>query len=192
MLLARARPARAASSTAAGYGADTLSTHALMRGGVLQLHRWGLLDDVVAAGTPPVRRTTFRYADDVHRRSTIKPSHGVDALYAPRRTVLDPILVDAAAAAGAEVLLRRHRHRRRRATPRRGHRDRGPRPVSAAVRVPAPASSSAPTASGRRSPSWRRRDERVGTRRQRVDLRLLGRPRDRRLRVGLPPGAAPA
>ena len=34
------------------YGADTLSTHALMRGGVVQLHRWGLLDAVVAAGTP--------------------------------------------------------------------------------------------------------------------------------------------
>ena len=26
------------------YGTDTLSTHALMRGGVVQLHRWGLLD----------------------------------------------------------------------------------------------------------------------------------------------------
>ena len=26
------------------YGADTLSTHALMRGGVMQLHRWGVLD----------------------------------------------------------------------------------------------------------------------------------------------------
>jgi flavin-dependent dehydrogenase len=33
----------------------------------------------------------------------IKPAHGVDALYAPRRTVLDPILVDAARAAGARV-----------------------------------------------------------------------------------------
>ena len=31
----------------------------------------------------------------------IKPAYGVDALYAPRRTVLDPILVDAARAAGA-------------------------------------------------------------------------------------------
>jgi 2-polyprenyl-6-methoxyphenol hydroxylase-like FAD-dependent oxidoreductase len=43
------------------YGTDTLSTHALMRGGVLQLSRWGLLGRVIAAGTPPVRRTTFRY-----------------------------------------------------------------------------------------------------------------------------------
>jgi 2-polyprenyl-6-methoxyphenol hydroxylase-like FAD-dependent oxidoreductase len=83
------------------YGADTLSTHALMRAGVVQLHRWGLLDEVVAAGTPAVRRTTFHYADQ-QVTVTIKPSHGVDALYAPRRTVLDPILVDAAVAAGAQ------------------------------------------------------------------------------------------
>ena len=84
------------------YGADTLSTHALMRGGVLQLHRWGLLDRIIDAGTPPIRRTTFRYAHD-EIVVTIKPSHGIDALYAPRRTVLDPILVDAAVAAGADV-----------------------------------------------------------------------------------------
>jgi 2-polyprenyl-6-methoxyphenol hydroxylase-like FAD-dependent oxidoreductase len=82
------------------YGADTLSTHALMRPAVVQLHRWGLLDAVVAAGTPPVRTTTFTYADD-QVALAIKPSHGVDALYAPRRTVLDPILVDAARQAGA-------------------------------------------------------------------------------------------
>jgi 2-polyprenyl-6-methoxyphenol hydroxylase-like FAD-dependent oxidoreductase len=84
------------------YGADTLSTHALMRGGVLQLARWGLLDEVIAAATPPIRRATFRYGDDVVPIA-IKPAHGVDALYAPRRTVLDPILVDGAIAAGADV-----------------------------------------------------------------------------------------
>jgi 2-polyprenyl-6-methoxyphenol hydroxylase-like FAD-dependent oxidoreductase len=84
------------------YGADTLSTHALMRLGVVQLHRWGLLDAVIAAGTPSVRRTTFTYAD-TSVPVTIKPSHGIDALYAPRRTVLDPILADAAADAGATI-----------------------------------------------------------------------------------------
>jgi flavin-dependent dehydrogenase len=84
------------------YGADTLSTHALMRGGVLQLHRWGLLDRIIDAGTPPIRRTTFHYAhDDVS--VVIKASRGIDALYAPRRTVLDPVLVDAAVAAGVDV-----------------------------------------------------------------------------------------
>lgn len=83
-------------------GCDTLSTHALMRGGVLQLARWGLLDRLVAAGTPPVRAATFRHsARDV--TVPIKPAAGVDALYAPLRTVLDPLLVDAARAAGATV-----------------------------------------------------------------------------------------
>ena len=101
MLLAR-RGLRVLVVDRARYGADTLSTHALMRGGVLQLSRWGLLDDVIAAGTPPIRRATFRYADDVVP-ITIKPSPGVDALYAPRRTILDPIIVDRAIAAGADV-----------------------------------------------------------------------------------------
>jgi flavin-dependent dehydrogenase len=86
----------------AAYGSDTLSTHALMRAGVLQLRRWGVLERVIAAGTPPVQQATFRYDDQVVPIA-IKPSHGVSALYAPRRTVLDPILVDAAVAAGAEA-----------------------------------------------------------------------------------------
>ena len=73
-----------------------------MRGGVLQLTRWGLLDDIVAAGTPPVRQTTFAYADQ-RVDITIKSAHGVDALYAPRRTLLDPLLVRAAVDAGADV-----------------------------------------------------------------------------------------
>jgi flavin-dependent dehydrogenase len=87
------------------YGSDTLSTHALMRGGVMQLQRWGVLDRIVAAGTPPVRTTTFHYGDESVRLD-IRPGHGVDALYAPRRTLLDAVLVDAASDAGAEV---RHR-----------------------------------------------------------------------------------
>lgn len=101
MLLAR-RDLRVLVVERSAYGADTLSTHALMRGAVIQLHRWGLLDRIIAAGTPPIRTTTFVYP---HERLdvTIKPSHGIDALYAPRRTVLDPVLVDAAVEAGAEV-----------------------------------------------------------------------------------------
>jgi 2-polyprenyl-6-methoxyphenol hydroxylase-like FAD-dependent oxidoreductase len=80
---------------------DTLSTHSFMRPGVLQLQRWGLLDQVKAAGTPPAHYTTFTYADtSVPIR--IEPRNGVDALYAPRRTVIDPILQHAAGDAGAE------------------------------------------------------------------------------------------
>ena len=46
----------------ARFGSDTVSTHALMRPGTVQLQRWGLLADIVAAGTPgtpdgfPLRR----------------------------------------------------------------------------------------------------------------------------------------
>jgi 2-polyprenyl-6-methoxyphenol hydroxylase-like FAD-dependent oxidoreductase len=85
------------------YGQDTTSTHSIMRGGVLQLHRWGLLDDIIAAGTPPVRQTTFYVGDEQKFSIGLKSLHGVDALYAPRRTVLDPILADAAVFAGATV-----------------------------------------------------------------------------------------
>jgi flavin-dependent dehydrogenase len=83
-------------------GSDTLSTHALMRGGVLQLHRWGLLEKIQAAGTPAIRTTTFHYGDETIEIA-IKPRDGIDALFAPRRTVLDALLVDAAREAGAKV-----------------------------------------------------------------------------------------
>jgi 2-polyprenyl-6-methoxyphenol hydroxylase-like FAD-dependent oxidoreductase len=49
-----------------------------------------------------VRRTTFRYGPE-EIVITIKPSHGVDALYAPRRTLLDFTLARAAIADGADV-----------------------------------------------------------------------------------------
>lgn len=84
-------------------GRDTLSTHALMRVGVLQLHRWGLLDAVKAAGTPPIRSVTFDYEDE-KITIPIKPKKGMDALFAPRRTVLDPILVEGAEEAGVHVI----------------------------------------------------------------------------------------
>jgi 2-polyprenyl-6-methoxyphenol hydroxylase-like FAD-dependent oxidoreductase len=74
-----------------------------MRGAVLQLHRWGVLDDIQAAGTPAIRTTTFHYGDE-DIEVQIKPRDGIDSLYAPRRTVIDVVLLDAAEAAGAEVL----------------------------------------------------------------------------------------
>ena len=84
------------------YGSDTMSTHALMRCAVIQLNHWGLIPRIVAAGTPAIRSTTFHYRDEAIPLD-IKPGHGVDCLFAPRRTVLDRLLVDAAREAGAEV-----------------------------------------------------------------------------------------
>ena len=85
------------------YGTDTLSTHALMRGAVLQLHRWNVLPAVIAAETPPVRQATFFYGDE-SVSVPITPRDGIDALYAPRRYLLDRLLVDAASAAGVDVV----------------------------------------------------------------------------------------
>src|SRR5690242_2778536 len=78
-------------------GRDTLSTHALMRAGVLQLDRWGLLHAITAADTPSITGTTFHYADGDEHVALNAP------LYAPRRTVLDPVLFEAALAAGVEA-----------------------------------------------------------------------------------------
>ena len=84
-------------------GTDTMSTHALMRGAVFQLSKWGVLSKVIASGAPPVRRTTFHYGDEAIEVD-IRPALGTEALYAPRRTVLDRILVEEALSAGAKVL----------------------------------------------------------------------------------------
>jgi len=102
LTLARAG-ARVALLDRSGYGSDTLSTHGLMRAGVYQLWRLGVLDDVVRAGTPEVRHTLFHYAGQQSVQISIKPGLGVPALYAPRRQVIDKILVDAAAEAGVDV-----------------------------------------------------------------------------------------
>ena len=86
----------------AARGSDTLSTHALMAGGVQQLSRWGLLDRIARSGAPPIRSTTFHYGQD-SVKVDIKAKRDFDALYAPRRTVLDEMLVTAAEEAGVEV-----------------------------------------------------------------------------------------
>ena len=85
------------------YGTDTVSTHALMRGAVVQLQRWNILPSVIAAGATPVRQATFFYGEEA-MAVPIKPRDGVDALYAPRRDLLDRLLVDAANAAGADIV----------------------------------------------------------------------------------------
>ena len=84
------------------YGSDRLSTHALMRGAVTLLADWGVLPSLLAEGTPPVRQTAFIY-DGEAAVFDIQPDSRTDCLIAPRRTVLDRQLVDAAKRAGAEV-----------------------------------------------------------------------------------------
>lgn len=85
----------------ARFPSDTVSTHLIHPPGVAALQRWGLLDRIVATGCPPIATYAFDFGP-----FTLTGAPGTDdapVAYAPRRTVLDKLLVDAAAEAGAEV-----------------------------------------------------------------------------------------
>jgi flavin-dependent dehydrogenase len=86
----------------AEFPSDTLSTHALARGAMVQLHRWGVLPAVVDSGAALIRQVVLHVGDTSIDR-TIKDRHGVDFLVAPRRHIFDPVLQDAARAAGARI-----------------------------------------------------------------------------------------
>ncbi|MCC7180509.1 MAG: NAD(P)/FAD-dependent oxidoreductase [Acidobacteria bacterium] len=85
----------------ARFPSDALSTHVIQPVGVAALARWGLLDRLVATGCPSIHTYAFNFGP-----LTISGSPGsqeAPVAYCPRRTVLDKLLVDAAAEAGAEV-----------------------------------------------------------------------------------------
>jgi 2-polyprenyl-6-methoxyphenol hydroxylase-like FAD-dependent oxidoreductase len=85
----------------ATFPSDTISTHLVHPPGVAALQRWGLLERVVGTGCPPIDTYTFDFGP-----FTIAGAPGnaeFPVAYGPRRTVLDKLLVDAAAEAGAEV-----------------------------------------------------------------------------------------
>ena len=86
----------------ATFPSDTLSTHAIHAPGVAAVRRWGLLDDVVATGCPSLETYSFDFGFFTIA-GTPRPCEGISVGYAPRRFLLDKILLDAAAAAGAEV-----------------------------------------------------------------------------------------
>jgi 2-polyprenyl-6-methoxyphenol hydroxylase-like FAD-dependent oxidoreductase len=86
----------------ASFPSDTLSTHQVQIPGVARLRRWGLLDKVIASGAPPARHVVFDQGPAV-LDGHFPEFEGVDAVYSPRRTVLDSILIDAAREAGAEI-----------------------------------------------------------------------------------------
>ena len=101
MLLAR-RGLKVLVVDRATFPSDTLSTHQVQLPGVARLARWGVLDAVLAAGTPLTRDVRFDQGDAVIT-GRYPAYQGVEAMCSPRRTLLDRVLVDAARAAGAEV-----------------------------------------------------------------------------------------
>ncbi len=86
----------------ATFPSDTISTHVIHAPGVAALSRWGLLDQVVATGCPPIDTYSYDFGPFTIQ-GVARPVEGQSSGYGPRRTVLDKILLDAATAAGVEV-----------------------------------------------------------------------------------------
>jgi 2-polyprenyl-6-methoxyphenol hydroxylase-like FAD-dependent oxidoreductase len=86
----------------AAFPSDSVRNHFIQHSGVVSLHRWGVLPAVIASNCPPIRTVTTDFGD-FPLCVPVEQRDGVDACYAPRRVVLDKILVDAAVAAGAEL-----------------------------------------------------------------------------------------
>jgi 2-polyprenyl-6-methoxyphenol hydroxylase-like FAD-dependent oxidoreductase len=84
------------------FPSDTLSTLVIQPKGVAALRRWGLFETLTATGCPPFQHYTFDFGPVVISGCP-QPVDGNATAIAPRRTVLDKLLVDAAARAGAEV-----------------------------------------------------------------------------------------
>jgi flavin-dependent dehydrogenase len=100
MLLAR-RGYRVLLVDRATFPSDTISTHLAHPMAVAALSRWSLKDRLVASGCPPVDTYAFDFGP-----FTIEGAPGTEdfpVAYCPRRTVLDKLLLDAAAEAGVEV-----------------------------------------------------------------------------------------
>ncbi|MDQ3955882.1 MAG: FAD-dependent monooxygenase [Actinomycetota bacterium] len=85
----------------ARFPSDTMSTHFIHHPGVAHLARWGMLDKMMATNVPPITSTAFGAVGEPPVE--IPPIPGIPGAIAPRRTVLDKILVDEAVAAGAEL-----------------------------------------------------------------------------------------
>ena len=82
----------------ATFPSDTVSTHYVTPDGTARLKEWGLYERVVATGVEPYNGVA-RTMQGMHLPADPNDPPGI----APRRTVLDKLLVDAAREAGAEV-----------------------------------------------------------------------------------------
>ena len=85
----------------ASFPSDTVSTHIIWPPGIARLQRWGLLDKIVASNCPRVERVSFDLGP--FALSGMPAADNSRTIFAPRRTVLDRTLVEAAGEAGAEL-----------------------------------------------------------------------------------------
>lgn len=100
MLLAR-RGCRVLLVDRDAFPSDIMSTHFVQLPAVARLQNWGLLDRLWAAGTPEIQKVTV-YIDG-QPFNPPRPVEDAPWPCAPRRYVLDNLLVQAAVEAGAEL-----------------------------------------------------------------------------------------
>jgi flavin-dependent dehydrogenase len=86
----------------AHFPSEISQGHFVHRHGPARLARWGILDQIVASGCPPVTALTSYFGDFPLVCGDLELG-GIAWGYGPRRSVLDKLLVDAACAAGAEL-----------------------------------------------------------------------------------------
>lgn len=92
----------------ARFPSDMMSTHYIQPEGMLRLASWGLLGDLMTASdTPRVDVMNLQFGSipfTAEYGKLYPPEFPTPFGYCPRRTVLDAFLVDAARAAGADVV----------------------------------------------------------------------------------------
>ncbi|MDX6484213.1 MAG: hypothetical protein QOE95_1984 [Gaiellaceae bacterium] len=101
MLLAR-RGYRVLLADRDSFPSDTISSHQVHQTGLARMKRWGLLDDLLATGCPPVTGGRFDMPVGIIAGDLVA-SDEVAITCIPRRHILDTLLARAAAAAGAEL-----------------------------------------------------------------------------------------
>jgi flavin-dependent dehydrogenase len=79
-----------------------LSTHLVWQPGVARLEEWGLRQGLARAGTPPITGGQIDFGSFA-LTGRFPPVGDVPEAYAPRRRVLDGLLVDAAVRSGVEL-----------------------------------------------------------------------------------------
>jgi 2-polyprenyl-6-methoxyphenol hydroxylase-like FAD-dependent oxidoreductase len=87
----------------ATFPSDTISTHLVWPHGVEALGRWGLLDRLERTGLPSICRRMAFDVGPFALRGTIPDANDGRGGFCARRTVLDHLLVSAAAESGAVV-----------------------------------------------------------------------------------------
>ncbi|MSU89204.1 NAD(P)/FAD-dependent oxidoreductase [Rhodobacteraceae bacterium 2CG4] len=85
------------------FPSDTMSGHYIQPAGISCLRRLGLIESLAALGYPPQETISVDFGRTVVAGRPAPMPDGTAVAYAPRRHRFDPMLADAAVAAGAEL-----------------------------------------------------------------------------------------